>query len=533
MSVVQASNTPESVKLSLTSKHPWWRAAALGVLLLSALAFYPFLIKTAPPDTIYDISLDRPFLGLWLISFLPYFAACALVLATRPAQGRWRWVELSIVLVGAFVLRALLLPLPPGFSRDSWRYLWDARVTLHGVSPYVYSPALWKPLIDNVLFPRMRFRISPTIYPPGAQAVFLLSYLLAGSNLYVLKGIFLIFDMVTCGALVIYLRRKELDPCRALVYAWCPLPIIEFAVQGHVDVIGLTFSILALLSFSNNTVRGRILTGFLLGMAALTKIYPILLLVVVVPDMLREAREKGKVIGAESEGNMAVAMFHAVARLPHALVSTIRHIRGRDYALLGACLLTIVLGYLPYYIMGHGQVLGYFTIYSSEQGENAGIVQLVLQWLHYWYKWGYYMTVAREHLVALLFIVTVSLVVFVQRLRRRMSMAMAALLLYVGILAISPHVFPWYMTVLLLWVPLLIRPLWKGGRFSGSALAVVVVWYVVCVSLFQYYYTSGPHHYVPDWTSYYELSYWPAVIVLVIAASIGVKNLLRMRVQQL
>src|ERR1051326_1376942 len=140
MSLVQTSKTQGAVHLPPIAKHPWWRAAALCILLLVALAFYPFLYKTAPPDTVQDIYTFRPFLDLWIISFLPYFAACVLVLATRPAQGRWRWIELSIILVGAFILRALLLPLPPGFSRDSWRSLWDARVTLHGFSPYVYRP---------------------------------------------------------------------------------------------------------------------------------------------------------------------------------------------------------------------------------------------------------------------------------------------------------------------------------------------------------------------------------------------------------
>jgi len=559
MSVVQTSNTVEAVKLSPAAKYPWWRAVALGALLLLALAFYPFLYKTAPPDTILDNYLSQPFLRLWIVSFLPYFAACALVLATKPAQGRWRWIELSIVLAGAFVLRALLLPLPPGFSRDSWRYLWDARVTLHGFSPYVYRPISYplKSLVDTVLFPRMRFRASPTIYPPGAQAVFLLSYLLAGSNLYFLKGIFLIFDMVTCGALVLYLKRKGIDPCRVLIYAWCPLPIIEFAIQGHVDVISLTFSILALLSFSNNSVRGRILTGFLLGMAALTKIYPILLLVVIVPDMLRDAMERNTAIARENMvvgGNvavsnmatarvattiqrrmvvatLAVAMLHAGAMSLYGIARVARHIRGRDYALLGVCLLTILLGYLPYYIMGHGQVLGYFTIYSDQQGENAGIVQLLMQWAGYAYRWNLQTVIAREHVVSVLFVIAVSLVVFVLRLRQRMSMAMAALLLFVAILAISPHVFPWYTTVLLMWVPLLIGPLWTGHRFIGKSLVVGAVWYLVCVSLLQYFYTSGPHHYVPDWTSYYQIAYWPAAVILVVAAIVGVRNIFHMSSQ--
>jgi len=493
MSLVHTSNTAQIVKVAPTARYPWWRAAALGVLLLLALALYPFLYRTARPDTALDNYFFLPFLRLWTLSFLPYFAACALVLATRPSQGRWRWIELGIVLAGAFVLRAVLLPLPPGFSRDSWRYLWDARVTLHGFSPYIYLPssAPLKPLIDTVLYPRMRFRASPTIYPPGAQAIFLLSYLLGGSNLYFLKGIFLIFDMVTCGALVVFLNRKRIDPLRVLIYAWCPLPIIEFAVQGHVDVITLTFSILALLSFSNNSIGGRMLTGFLVGMAALTKIYPILLLVVIVPDMIRDAM------------------------LAH-------RIRGRDYALLAVCFLTILLGYLPYYIMGHGQVLGYFTIYSSEQGENAGFIQLVMQWISYANKLSLQTAVAREHLVSLLFIVAVSLVVFVLRLRQRMSMPMAALLLFGAILAISPHVFPWYTTVLLVWIPLLIGPLWTRRRLIGKSLAAGVAWYFICLSLLQYYYTSTPNHRVPDWTLYYQVAYLPIVIVLAIAAIVGV-----------
>src|SRR5258708_13243112 len=54
----------------------------------------------------------------------------------------------------------------------------------------------------STLFPyttlfRSRYRNVPTLYPPGAQVVYLLSYLLAPSNLYFLKGLFVVFDMVT------------------------------------------------------------------------------------------------------------------------------------------------------------------------------------------------------------------------------------------------------------------------------------------------------------------------------------------------
>src|SRR6266566_6442710 len=263
-------------------RRPWWRIHTLCLLCLLAVIIYFLLIRAAPKSDDHIAS----FLNVWMISYLPYFLACAFVLATKPLAGHWRWIELGIIVFGAFLLRALLLSQPPGLSHDSWRYLWDARVTLHGYSPYVYAPGdkTLAALQNSILYTNSRFRNVPTIYPPGAQAIYLLSYLLAQANLYFLKGIFLIFDMITCIAFIILLGRQGLDQRRVILYAWCPLPIVEFAIQGHVDVITLTFTILAVLSAAKHSVRGYMITGFLIGMAALTKIYPILLLVIILPD---------------------------------------------------------------------------------------------------------------------------------------------------------------------------------------------------------------------------------------------------------
>src|SRR5437667_10707007 len=265
----------------LISSHPWWHLLALSLLcLLSIIA--AILLKWAAPKSDDNIA---PFLYAWMISFLPYFAACAFVLATKPLTGKWRWIELGIIVLGAFILRVMLLRLPPGLSHDSWRYLWDARVTLNGFSPYVYAPGskVLAALQNTILYTNSRFRNVPTLYPPGAQAVYLLSYLLAPANLYFLKGLFVTFDMVTCVALIVWLGSKGLDHCRVLLYAWRRLLILEFAIQGHVDVLTLPFTILAILAASNHSSRGYMLTGFLIGLATLTKIYPILLLVVILP----------------------------------------------------------------------------------------------------------------------------------------------------------------------------------------------------------------------------------------------------------
>jgi hypothetical protein len=481
----------------VTTTYPWWRLAALCALFLLSVIVYILLIGAAPRND-NDV---LPFLHVEILSFVPYLAACAFVLATKPAAGRWRWIEIGIILLGALVLRAMLLPLPPGLSHDSWRYLWDARVTLHGFSPYVYAPfdKALVPLRDAVLLPNSRFRTAPTLYPPGAQGVYLLSYLLAGPNLFFLKGIFVVFDMVTCIALVVLLGRKGLDQRRVILYAWCPLPIIEFAIEGHVDVITLTFTILAVLASTNTSTRGRVLTGFLIGLATLTKIYPILLLVALVGD------HKGS------------------------LWEQMRGIIRYNAPLFIACVATILFGYLPYLILGHGQVFGYFAAYTGQQGENAGVVQQVVHWLGDYYHLSLMTIISLEHIIDFLLICAVSLVVFVLRLYDRISREMAVLLLFGAVFSISSHVFPWYTTTLLLWVPVLIGPLWKHKGLVGGGLAIIIVWYFALTSIFGYFFKGipGQPHPAPDWTPYYNFVYWPVVIVLTVAAIIGIVNLYR------
>lgn len=304
MSVTQTRYAAETRTVPVSTRHPHWRLGLLGVLLSMSLAFNIYLLLTAP-------SADAPagpFVTTWLLSFLPYLAACILVLVMKPQTGRLQWVELGLLLAGALVLRAILLPVLPNLSHDSWRYLWDARITLHGYSPYVLAPG--NPLymhLRDFIYDNSRYRNVPTIYPPGAEAIYLLSYLIAPSNIFVLKGIFVGFDLVTCGALALLLRRKGLDMSRCIIYAWCPLPIIEFAIQGHVDATTIAFTVLAIVCAGAHWRGSRVVTGFLIAMAVLTKIYPILFLLVVM--------------------------------------------RRRDWALLVTCLTTIVLAYIPYLIL--------------------------------------------------------------------------------------------------------------------------------------------------------------------------------------
>ena len=119
-----------------TGRHPRQRMALLLIFLFASLACYIVLSLVAQ-------QLDQPFgtfLLVWAACFLCYLVTCLWVLGSMPLIGRWRWAELGCIFVGAVVFRVMLVHLPLGLSRDSWRYLWDARVVVHGFSPYQFAP---------------------------------------------------------------------------------------------------------------------------------------------------------------------------------------------------------------------------------------------------------------------------------------------------------------------------------------------------------------------------------------------------------
>ncbi len=453
-----------------------WRFALLSLFLLCSLSLTILLRVTAPV-------IDKPlqsFVTLWLVSCVPYLAACFLVLTTQHLAGRWRWIELGLILFGALLLRMILLPLPPNLSHDSWRYLWDARVTLHSYSPYIYAPN--DPVLlhlRNIIYDNSRFRNVPTLYPPGAQSIYLLSYLLAPDNLFVFKGVLIGLELGATGALAWLLHHKGLDPARCLIYAWCPLPIVEFALQGHQEAITIVFTMLALVCAYGQWRGSRILTGFFIAMAALTNIYPLIFLLAV--------------------------------------------LRRRDWALLAACAGTVVLAYIPYLILSHGLPLGFFSSYASEQTPNESIVPLAVHFVAAWLGLSRTPTLIVGYTVDLMVVGAVCLFLWLLRRRERMSMEVGILMLTGAVFSVSSHIYPWYTTELLPWVALLIGPVWVSQKgLSELGLAIVVVWYCALVSMTQYYFVN-----MTNWSVYYLIDYVMVVAGLMVAALLFLRRYYR------
>jgi uncharacterized membrane protein len=127
-----------------------------------------------------------------------------------------------------------------------------------------------------------------TVYFPFTQWLFFLAYSVSGEALWGMKLLILIAEAFTLGILYRMTRQLSLPPGLVLLYAFCPLPILMFGLDAHVDALGLPFVLGGLLL----VLRGRTVAGlFLIGLSISVKPIPLLLLPVLF-IMARDARQK-------------------------------------------------------------------------------------------------------------------------------------------------------------------------------------------------------------------------------------------------
>jgi len=202
-----------------------------------------------------------------------YLVSCWLVM-TQPVN---RWT-MPIVIVVACACNYVTVMAPPFSSTDIYRYVWDGIVQHAGINPYRYVPAdnalafLRAPhqaIYDNI----NRKEYARTIYPPAAQWF---DYLVTAVSPTVtcFKAFIVLCEGLTCWALAKLLLGMGYRREQVLLYAWCPLMTWEFGGGGHLDAVAVMCIVLALLF----RFRSRpVWTGVFLGLAVMTKIYPLVL----------------------------------------------------------------------------------------------------------------------------------------------------------------------------------------------------------------------------------------------------------------
>jgi len=191
------------------------------------------------------VALVDPRGHAWLaVGGLLVWAAGAIVIAW--GLRRSAMVPVAVLTAGVG-LRLLTLLVEPQYSDDLFRYLWEGRVQLAGLNPFLYPPD--DPALAHLrddTWASVNHRSVSTIYPPGA----LLLFRGVSATLYAPLGWKLLAAAADIGVLlllVVIVRDRGGRAWAPAVYALHPMPILESAGSGHLEsvaLLGLTAAVL-------------------------------------------------------------------------------------------------------------------------------------------------------------------------------------------------------------------------------------------------------------------------------------------------
>lgn len=166
--------------------------------------------------------------------FAPYLLAVARLGRVPPLAA------LRGIVVFALFFRVTAVFAPALLSQDVLRSLWEGRAQTFGHNPYLVTPAspamafLAPELLSKLAAPdlpataaplaEMVFRVAATIWPHGPALI---------------KCAFAGLDLGVIWVIIRLLRLRKLPETAVLLYAWNPLPIIEFAAHGHPHPMGM------------------------------------------------------------------------------------------------------------------------------------------------------------------------------------------------------------------------------------------------------------------------------------------------------
>jgi alpha-1,6-mannosyltransferase len=335
-----------------------------------------------------------------MLQALGYLVAAWVVL-NGPAD---RWT-LAIIVVCALGCRLIPLFSPPFLSTDIYRYVWDGKVQAAGINPFRYIPAdsHLAFLRDTSIYPNInRKSYAHTIYPPGAQFLFLLITRL-GASLLVMKAAMVALESLTIWILVKLLSALGLPREQVLLYAWHPMIFWEVASSGHVDAAALPLLVLALLFY----VRHKpIATGAALAGATLIKLYPIVLF----PALYRRSE-------------------------------------WRNWKMPALVAAMIAFGYACYASVGLG-VLGFLPDYAKEEGLQSGsryfLLTLTRNTLH-----AQTLPIAAFYAFAALLMLGLAIWAFLRGESRPLGAIRACFVIATALMLLFSSHYPWYYLWLL------------------------------------------------------------------------------------
>jgi hypothetical protein len=355
-------------------------------------------------------SFLHPAMTYTMVFIVTSFFFCGMAWILNHVEVPRNFLFLAIGL--AFLIRLSFLTATPVGSDDIYRYMWDGKVQSGGINPYLFAPdssALDRQhstlLPGSVNHPDMK---SP--YFPFSEWIFYICYQLSGEALWGYKLLLFLAELATISGLFLLLARLKLPAKFVLLYALCPLSIIQFGLDGHIDALGFPFLLFGLLLHLSGK---RMPAYFLLALSISIKPVALVLLPIL---LLGERTWKGR--------------LQAIC-IPIA---------------------TVAIQYLPY-LESCNPFDGLFVF-----ARNWSFNGIVFESLYLWF--------ANNQTSRLMCLILLSVTLLILYLSKKsfLDQAYVAVLL---LLLLSPVVHPWYIAWLVVLLPLTRR--WSGIAYAATA----------------------------------------------------------------
>ncbi|WP_296386591.1 mannosyltransferase [Winogradskyella sp.] len=279
-----------------------------------------------------------------------------------------------LLVISAILFRLLFLFAIPNLSQDFYRFIWDGRMILEGLNPYLYSPDSF---IENGKLPIAQAQelyngmgaLSSshfTNYPPINQLCFAIAALFSGKSILgsivILRTLIIAADIGTLYFGKKLLERLKLPSNRVFWYILNPFIIIELTGNLHFEGVMLFFLVWSLYLLHSGKWKWA---AVVLACSISVKLIPLMFL-----PLFFWWFKKGNVIANEMKQSVSMKEI-ATSQVPHNDIFKLILF----YAIVG---ITTLLLFLPFFSMefinNYSQTVG---LWFGKFEFNASIYYLI------------------------------------------------------------------------------------------------------------------------------------------------------------